>query len=240
MLKSREGKQPPANYYAAILGYLIRAYPDAELTPSLLAQLKPAWDQMWLMGRPAEVVAKTTCSCDGKHITLSPVLPYQLPRGAVRAPAGTPRGSVVMPSALRESAGLLRARSQVKRTERMFEKAAVVRSGSSWSQQAVLLPPERVETNVFGTAMALRGDVLVIADPLANTPVTAAQSQVLLYTRCGSSWSQPGQLLASDRKVHDSFGAAVAWSGDSVLIGATGADPGQVYMCTVEQLKRCP
>lgn len=131
MLKSREGKQPPANYYASVIGYLIRAYPDAELTPALLAQLKPAWDQMWLQGRPADVVAKTTCSCDGKHITLSPAFPVHLPRGAVRAPAGTPRGSLVMPWALREGAGLLRARSQVKRTERMFERAAEARDGTA-------------------------------------------------------------------------------------------------------------
>ena len=131
MLKSREGKQPPANYYAAILGYLIRAYPNAELTPSLLAQLKPAWDQMWHQGRPADVVAKTTCSCDGKEITLSPAFPLHLPRGAVRAPAGAPRGSLVMPWTLREGAGLVRARAQVKRTERMFEKAAASRSGTA-------------------------------------------------------------------------------------------------------------
>lgn len=138
MLKSREGKLPPANYYAAILGYLIRAYPDAELTPSLLARLKPAWDQMWLQGRPADVVAKTTCSCDGKQITLSPAFPVHLPRGAVRAPPGTPRGSLVMPWTLREGAGLLRARSQVKRTERTFEKAAATRDGTAGAVVAQL------------------------------------------------------------------------------------------------------
>lgn len=115
-----------------------------------------------------------------------------------------------------------------------------VRSGSSWSQQAVLLSPERVEINIFGSSMALRGDTLVIADPLVGIPATAARSQVLSYTRCGSSWSQPGQLLASDGEVADMFGAAVALSGDSVLIGAARSEPGQVYMCTPEQWQRCP
>ena len=176
MLKSREGKQPPANYYAAILGYLIRAYPNAELTPSLLAQLKPAWDQMWLQGRPADLAAKTTCSCDGKHITLSPAFPFHLPRGAVRAPAGTPRGSLVMPGALRESAGLLRARSQVKRTERMFEKVAGAGDGKASAAIAKLetlredLARRELEVQELTTRLAQIRKGLAAAEETAEKP----------------------------------------------------------------------
>lgn len=108
-LKSREGKLPPANYYAGIFAHLVRAYPGAKISVETMESLKPAWDLMWQSGKAAEVAAKTTCSCDGKHITLSPVFDVSVVRGAYRAPAGAARGALFEPEAMRESAPVERA-----------------------------------------------------------------------------------------------------------------------------------
>ena len=45
-LTSREGKQPPATYYAMILAYLAEAYPDSKLSTEDVQALKPIWDDL--------------------------------------------------------------------------------------------------------------------------------------------------------------------------------------------------
>lgn len=102
--KSRIGKQPPSNFYAQVLAYLAAAYPQASISGASVSALKPLWDDLWLEGRTAEVVAKSTCSCDGKTITPSPVLAVpKLPKGAIRGPVGVARGTLFEPSQIRGS-----------------------------------------------------------------------------------------------------------------------------------------
>ena len=41
--KSREGKDPPSNWYAQLIGHLVQSYPAAQLDAAeLTAQLQPA------------------------------------------------------------------------------------------------------------------------------------------------------------------------------------------------------
>lgn len=105
-LTSREGKQPPATYYAMILAYLAEAYPDSKLSTEDVQALKPIWDDLWRAGRSAEATAQTTCSCDGKRVVPSPALGVTVPKGAARAPAKAERGSVPKLSELREPAAI--------------------------------------------------------------------------------------------------------------------------------------
>lgn len=116
--KSRIGKLPPANFYAQIMAYLSQAYPHAEISQRTMSVLKPVWDQLWLDGRSADIVAKTTCSCDGKSITASPAIDLaKLPRGAVRAPTKTDRGQLFDPARMRESAETEKAKRQARQIE---------------------------------------------------------------------------------------------------------------------------
>lgn len=129
--KSREGKQPPTNFYAQIMAYLAQAYPDAAISQSAVSQLKPAWDALWLDGRTAEIAAKTTCSCDGKRITPSPVLAVpRLPRGVVRGPTGLERGQLFEPSQIRGSVAVeqlkRKSTSLSKQIERLLGQAGKI------------------------------------------------------------------------------------------------------------------
>lgn len=123
--KSREGRLPAANYYAQIAAYLAQAYPDAKITKAQLDALKPVWDRLWQEGKSADIVAKTTCSCDGKRITASPAAGLErLPKGAVRAPTGVERGQLFDPADLRGSTEVERASRERKRLEAQIEKLA--------------------------------------------------------------------------------------------------------------------
>lgn len=116
--KSRIGKLPPANFYAQIMTYLSQAYPQAEISQRTMSVLKPLWDRLWLDGRSADIVAKTTCSCDGKSITASPAIDLaKLPRGAVRAPTKTDRGQLFDPERMRESAETEKVKRQARQLE---------------------------------------------------------------------------------------------------------------------------
>ena len=133
-LKSREGKLPPANYYAQIFGHLTQAYPAAQITPATMASLKPAWDMLWQAGRPADVVAKTTCSCDGKKIIPSPAVGLLLAKGLVRPPKGAQRGEVFGAEELREPAPVERLQKRLVRVSREQEKTQAV--SEKWGQRA--------------------------------------------------------------------------------------------------------
>ena len=106
--KSREGKAPPSNWYAQLIGHLVQSYPAAQLDAAeLTAQLQPIWDEQWRNGKNAQTVAATTCSCDGgRTIQPSPGVSVSLPRGSVRGPTKLPRGVIPDPAALRESLDL--------------------------------------------------------------------------------------------------------------------------------------
>ena len=122
-LKSREGLLPPPNFYAQILANLRIAYPDAQITAETMANLKLAWDSLWRDGRPADVVAKTTCSCDGKHITLSPAFGVDVPKRAYRGPKGAERGALFEPSEMRESAPVERTVRSLQRLQSDITRA---------------------------------------------------------------------------------------------------------------------
>jgi hypothetical protein len=93
-----------------------------------------------------------------------------------------------------------------------------VRSGTSWSQQAELTPSDAAFGENFGGAVATSGSTVVIGAPRQNLDTGAAY----VFARSGSSWSQRAKLTASDAARGDFFGASVAVSGSTALIGAPG------------------
>jgi putative Ig domain-containing protein/FG-GAP repeat protein len=97
-----------------------------------------------------------------------------------------------------------------------------VRSGSSWSQQAELTG-FRGSPGLFGRSVAVSGDTIVVGAPREDYPgVAQATGAAYVFVRSGSTWSEPAQLTASNRDADDVFGASVAVSGDTVVVGAPG------------------
>ncbi|MCC5795115.1 MAG: cadherin-like beta sandwich domain-containing protein [Chromatiales bacterium] len=92
---------------------------------------------------------------------------------------------------------------------------------------APLAPEEAV---LFGRAMAIEGDTLVIGvpsdatDPADPQGTLAGSGAVWVYTFDGSAWGEPQQLKASDAGESHDFGWSVALSGDTLVVGAPNVD----------------
>jgi len=118
-----------------------------------------------------------------------------------------------------------------------------VRSGDIWTQQAYLKASNTGANDEFGTDVAIDGDTLVVGaaqeasaattvdgDQTDNTAANAGAAYV--FVRSSGTWTQQAYLKASNAQAGDSFGAEVALSADTIIVGArnedsalTGVDP---------------
>ncbi len=95
--------------------------------------------------------------------------------------------------------------------------------GGQW-QQTQLLKPAQLQNNAFfGTVTAVDGDTLAIAATGEDTPIVDAGA-VYVFERSGGPWTQVARLLASNSDVQWRVGASLALQGDTLLVGANGAD----------------
>ncbi|TMQ19257.1 MAG: integrin [Deltaproteobacteria bacterium] len=110
-----------------------------------------------------------------------------------------------------------------------------VRQGAAWNQQAYIKASNAERADQFGWSIALANDTLVVGAPgeassaTGVDPVggpannTAAEAgAVYVFGRTGATWRQQNYLKASNTEASDGFGAAVALSGDTLAVGATG------------------
>jgi len=101
-----------------------------------------------------------------------------------------------------------------------------MRSGTSWSEQAKLLPSDGASGDCFGSSVSIDGDYALIG---------AHSGSAYIFKRSGTSWSEQAKLLPSDGASGDCFGKSVSISGDYAIIGAiwdddNGDDSGSAYV----------
>ena len=106
-----------------------------------------------------------------------------------------------------------------------------VRSGSSWSEQQLLIGSCRSEYSRCGTSIAISSDgsyALIGAsdDDHDDDQRFFGKGSAFVFKRSGSSWSEQQKLTASDGGFLQRFGKSVSLSadGDRALIGATGSE----------------
>ena len=118
-----------------------------------------------------------------------------------------------------------------------------VRSGMSWTQEAILTANTLQSNSSFGRSVSMsgNGDRVVIGANRADAggPGGIDDSGVAyVFVRSGVIWVQEASLTATDAAVSDGFGLPVAISsnGDRIAIGASAAnisstlDAGKVYI----------
>lgn len=119
-----------------------------------------------------------------------------------------------------------------------------IRSGTTWSQQAKLLPADGTPEDLFGHAVSMNGDTVVIGayedDANGNSSGSA-----YIFSRSGATWTQQQKLLAVDDPVNKVFGASVSVSNTIILIGAYGDDEnaptaGAAYVFVKESINSPP
>jgi hypothetical protein len=93
------------------------------------------------------------------------------------------------------------------------------RQGSSWVQQAKLLPADAADGHLFATSISASGDRVVVGDPYADTP-TPMSGAVYLYSRVNGAWSQSAKLTSANPALHDELGWSVDIQGDEIVAGS--------------------
>jgi len=114
----------------------------------------------------------------------------------------------------------------------VFERGAA--DGSGWTETAKLIAGDGAMFDLFGSAVALDGDVAVVGAPRVDDGGEDSGA-AYVFRFDGSDWIEEAKLTASDAQSQDSFGNAVAVRGDVVVVGAfldddDGADSGSAYV----------
>ena len=96
------------------------------------------------------------------------------------------------------------------------------RSGSTWSQEAELLPASNVSSQRFGSGVALSsaGDVAVGTNGFGDASVSKPGGGVV-FTRSGTTWTRRATLAPSVNDANDagSLSAAISPDGGTIAIG---------------------
>ncbi len=97
--------------------------------------------------------------------------------------------------------------------------------GMNWGQQAKLFDPDPQTYDLFGSAIDLDGNtVLVGAD--GDDDLGGASGKAFVFTRSGVTWSLQQELVGSDQGPQDNVGNYVSNSlaidGETVVLGAPG------------------
>jgi hypothetical protein len=112
------------------------------------------------------------------------------------------------------------------------------RSDTTWSQKQKLTASDGAAENYFGYSVGLSGDTALVGAYGDDVGAKGLQGSAYVFTRTGTTWSQQGQLTASDGAAQDWFGYSVALSGDTALVGAfyddvgANANQGSAYVFT--------
>ncbi|MES2466888.1 MAG: FG-GAP repeat protein [Verrucomicrobiota bacterium] len=99
-----------------------------------------------------------------------------------------------------------------------------VRTGTSWAEQARLVPDSPAARQNFGNSVSLSGDTVLIGHKNDETGAGQGAGSAYVFVRTGAAWTQQAKLQAPDGYIGDNFGEGVALSGHTALVGAPGAD----------------
>ncbi|MDO8672411.1 MAG: FG-GAP repeat protein [Dehalococcoidia bacterium] len=106
---------------------------------------------------------------------------------------------------------------------------------NAWGQAKKLTASDGASNDVFGYAVAIAGDNIVVAAPNDNYQ----QGSAYVFTRNeggANNWGQWTKLTASDGAWYDGFGYSVAIDGDTIVVGAVGeSDRGAAYVFAREK-----
>jgi FG-GAP repeat protein len=98
------------------------------------------------------------------------------------------------------------------------------RAGSIWSEQQELLASDAAADDGFGSAVSISDDTAVVGAALDDNALGADSGAAYVFVRSGAVWAEQQKLLASDGGAADQLGSAVSVFGDTVALGASGAD----------------
>lgn len=110
------------------------------------------------------------------------------------------------------------------------------RSGSSWSQEALLHAGDKHTGDYFGWSVAINDAGTVAVVGALNSPSNSLTKSgaVYIFTRSATTWAQAAKLTAPTPVINALFGSSVAInaSGDKVVIGEQGNSKAYLFTGT--------
>ncbi len=91
--------------------------------------------------------------------------------------------------------------------------------GSSWNLEQKLLGPDGEVSDLFGFAVAVDEDIIVVGARNGGYPGEDTGSADVFHYN-GNSWEHDQKLLPSDGEDGQEFGSAIVVSGDLIVVGA--------------------
>ena len=109
-----------------------------------------------------------------------------------------------------------------------------VREGTSWSEQAKLMPDDGAPDDTFGYSVSLYGETAVVGVHRDDDNGTNSGS-AYVFKQAASIWEQGGKLHSSDGSEQDTFGVAVSVYSETAVVGAhndddLGSSSGSAYI----------
>lgn len=108
---------------------------------------------------------------------------------------------------------------------------------NQWGEVKKLTAFDAFTLDLFGVAVSISGDTIVVGAPYADAPGTDSGSAYVFGRNEGGAnqWGLLKKLTASDGAAADLFGHAVSISGDTIVVGALydddkGTDSGAAYV----------
>lgn len=99
-----------------------------------------------------------------------------------------------------------------------------VRSGTTWTQAAIISPPTNANFQYFGRALALEGNRIVVGAPKGAGANLPGRAHIYETPNGGQTWGFQATLVASVTASGDQFGREVALSGDTVVVNSEAND----------------
>ncbi len=95
-----------------------------------------------------------------------------------------------------------------------------------WGEVKKLVPDDPADGDLFGISVGLAGDYAVVGAGAADGTGVDQGAAYIFYRNQGgeNNWGQFKKLTADDADDDDGFGFAVAIDGDTIIVGADGAD----------------
>lgn len=103
------------------------------------------------------------------------------------------------------------------------------RQGNGWREQTRLTARDGSSFDLFGSVVALDGDMLVVGAQGVDSPLQGRNGgAAYVFQREGEAWVEQARLSSPDGRADDFFGQSVAIHGEIIAVGAFGHDDPEV------------
>lgn len=102
------------------------------------------------------------------------------------------------------------------------------RTGTTWTQQGQLIDTAGGQGagDGFGISVAVSGDTAIVGAYRYDLPLSVDQGAFVVFSRENGVWLQKAKVPVAGGAAGDQFGVSVAYSGNTVVVGANKADVG--------------